>query len=105
MFKITPLGNNVIVRILEKKENKEGLIVIPDAHVADSTIAEVMIPPVYSYHPNGDIKTSVLKTGMHVRLPVGKIGTELPEAPDGEKWLSVPEDCLYYIVEKQEKTS
>ncbi len=101
MYEIKPLGNNVVVKIVEQVEKKEGLIVIPDAHVAESTLAEVMIPPKYSYHPNGDLKDSELETGDFVRIPVGKIGTEMPEAKEGEKWICLPEDCLYYIVKNR----
>lgn len=100
MLKITPNGNNVIVRLI-KSEDKIGSIIIANKAKEKSTLAEVMIPPTFSYHPNGDKKNSVLKQGMKVRLPTGQIGTGMPEAPEGESWLCVPEDSIYYIIEEE----
>lgn len=99
MLKITPLSNNCVVRLIEN-EDKIGSIVIAKEAIEKPTMAEVMIPPNHSYHPNGDLKDSVLKVGMKVRLPKGQVGTGMPEAPEGETWLCVPEDIIYYTTEE-----
>jgi co-chaperonin GroES (HSP10) len=95
--RITPLSNNVILRKIHPEENKLGMFVVASNHVAKTTLAEVLIPPKFSYHPNGDLRESPLRFGMRVRLPVGEIGTAMPEAPEGEEWIAMPDDCLYYI--------
>jgi len=98
MIKITPLEDNVIVKIIEP-ENKIGSIIIAKDSVEPSTIAEVMIPNSISYTRNGDQRQPFLHAGDKVRIPTGNIGTGVPEAPDGEKWLAIPEDCIYYKIE------
>lgn len=98
MQKLTPLEDNVIVKIIEQ-ETTQGVIVIPDSALEESTLAEVMIPNTVSYKRNGESRDPFLEAGMKVRLPKGNVGTGVPEAPQGEKWLAVPEDCIYYIVE------
>jgi len=95
--KITPNRNNCIVRIIDNEE-KMGRFVVADSAKEKSTLAEVMIPPEFSYHQNGDLKDSILKVGMTVRLPKGKCGTGMPEAPEGEEWLCVAEDVIEYII-------
>jgi co-chaperonin GroES (HSP10) len=99
MLKITPTNNNCILKLIENDE-KIGSIIIAKGSIEKPTLAEVIIPPLFSYHPNGDLKDSVLKTGMRVRLPKGQVGTGMPEAPEGETWLCVPEDIIYYITEE-----
>ncbi len=98
MYKITPMGSNVVVRLIPNEE-KIGSIIVTNSAKEKSTLAEVMIPPNESYHQNGDLKDTVLKVGMKVRLPKSKCGTGMPEAPEGEDWLCIPEDVIYYIVE------
>ncbi len=93
------MNNNVIVRMIEP-EDKIGAIVIASVAKEKSTLAEVMIPPQFSYHINGDLKDSILKVGMKVRIPAGNIGTGIPEAPQGESWLCLAEDSIYYVTEE-----
>jgi co-chaperonin GroES (HSP10) len=97
--KITPNGNNCIVRIVPNEE-KMGRFVVADTAKEKSTLAEVMIPPRFSYHPNGDLKNSILRVGMKVRLPKGQCGTGMPESPEGEEWMSVAEDLIEYTIEE-----
>lgn len=100
-LKINPVNGHIIVRVVEPKK-KHGIIEIPQDAVAKSTLGEVMIPTSESYHRNGELKDSEIKQGMFVRFPTGGIGTEMPEAPEGEKWLCLPEDCIYYTTQKLE---
>ena len=95
------MNNNCVLKLIKNNE-KIGSIIIADVAKEKSTLAEVMIPPRYSYSPNGELKDSVLKTGMKVRLPTGQVGTGMPEAPEGETWLCVPEDLIYYTIEEKE---
>lgn len=99
MLKITPLEDIVIVKIIEPAENKIGSIIVQKESVEPSTLAEVLIPNSFSYARNGDLKQVTLKAGDQVRIPTGNIGTGVPEAPDGEKWLAIPEDCIYYKIQ------
>ena len=98
MLKITPCEDIVIVKILENTDNKIGSIIINNKDLEPSTLAEVLIPNSFSYARNGELKPVTLKAGDKVRIPTGNIGTGVPEAPDGEKWLAIPEDCIYYTV-------
>nr|ASN63483.1 co-chaperonin GroES [uncultured virus] len=98
MIKITPLEDIVIVKIIEPEENKIGSIIINNKDVEPSTLAEVLIPNSFSYARNGELKQVTLRAGDLVRIPTGNIGTGVPEAPVGEKWLAIPEDCIYYTV-------
>jgi co-chaperonin GroES (HSP10) len=94
---ITPLSSNVILKMMPVDE-KIGRFIVTGSVVEESTLAEVLVPNSFSYHPNGMPCEVTLKKGMKVRIPKGKIGTACPEAPDGEKWVCVPEDVIYYIV-------
>jgi len=97
MNKITPLHDNVIVRVIPN-DVKIGSILLPKDALEESTLAEVLIPNQISYHRDGSLRTPFLKKGMRVRIPKGT-GTGVPESLDGEKWLAIPEDCIYYIIE------
>ena len=98
MLKITPCEDIVIVQIIEPAENKIGSIIVQKESVEPSTLAEVLIPNSFSYARNGELKPVTLRAGDQVRIPTGNIGTGVPEAPNGEKWLAIPEDCIYYKV-------
>lgn len=97
MLKITPIEDNVIVKIVPA-ENKVGRFIMPGDAVEESTLAEVIVPNEVSYWRDGTKRDPFLKAGMRVRLPKGKVGTGIPEAPEGETWLCVPEDMIAYIV-------
>jgi len=98
MKKIRPLEDNVIVEIIDSEQIIGGII-IPGSAVEKSTLAKVIVPNEVSYWRNGKRRPPFLKPGTVVRLPTGNVGTGVPEAPEGKKWLSVPEDSIYYIVE------
>ena len=97
-MKLLPLEDNVILRVIEP-ETMIGSIVIPDSAKEESTLAEVVVPNKVSYWRNGERRDPFLKAGMRVRLPKGSVGTGVPEAPAGEKWLAVSEQSIYYILE------
>lgn len=94
---ITPVNDNVVLKVLPT-EKQIGSIVIPGQAREKSTLCEVLIPNQISYHRDGSLRPTFLKEGMKVRIPTGKVGTGMPEAPDGEEWVCVPEDMIYYIV-------
>lgn len=96
-MRITPREDFLIVKVLEQ-EKKIGSIVILDAAVEPSTLGEVLIPNAISYYRDGKLRQPTLKAGDMVRFPTGNVGTGVPEAPDGEKWLAIPEDSIYYVV-------
>ena len=98
-IRITPMEDNVIVKIIEQ-EQKIGSIIIQNENLEPSTLAEVLIPNSISYARNGTVKAVTLRAGDKVRIPTGNVGTSVPEAPDGEKWLAIPEDCIYYKITK-----
>lgn len=98
MQKLTPLEDNVIVRIIPQ-EAQIGSIIIPGSALEESTLAEVIVPNPVSYWRDGSTRKPFLKPGQKVRIPKGKTGTGVPEAPDGEDWRAIPEDTIYYIVE------
>ena len=98
MLKITPCEDFVIVKVIEVTENKIGRIIVNKESVEPSTLAEVMIPNSISYSRDGTPRPVSLHSGDQVRIPTGNVGTAVPEAPEGEKWLAIPEDCIYYKV-------
>ncbi|MCF2909989.1 co-chaperone GroES family protein [Pseudoalteromonas sp. DL2-H2.2] len=94
---IKPIGDIAILKVIPN-EQKIGTIVLAGSAIEPSTLCEVMVPNEVSYHRNGEPKSPHLKAGDVVRIPKGSVGTEMPEAPDGETWLAVPDDCILYIV-------
>lgn len=94
---LTPLNENVIVRVLEPETTSNGGIIIPNKSVEKSTEAIVLKPNTVSYSRDGSERSPVLKKGDIVRLQRGNVGTGMPEAPEGQNWLAVPEDCIYYF--------
>ena len=94
---IIPMDDNVIVKIVPQ-DTKIGMIVIPGSAVEQSTLAEVVVPNSVSYFRDGTQRRPILKKGMRVRIPKGKAGTSVPESPDNEDWLAIPEDLIYYII-------
>lgn len=99
MIKLTPVDDNVIVKIIDV-ENKIGSIIVTETSKEKSTLAEVLIPASESYYRNGELRSQPrFKAGQRVRIPTGNVGTGVPEAPDGETWLCLPEDSIYYVIE------
>lgn len=96
---IVPFDDNLIVEIVEA-EAKIGAFIIPDSAMEESTLARVIHPNHRSYGRDGRQRERTFKEGDLVRIPKGKIGTGVPEAPDGKKWLAIPEDCIYYSIKE-----
>lgn len=92
-----PREDFVIIKVLEQKK-KIGIIELLDDSIEKSSLGEVLIPNSISYYRDGKLRESTLKAGDKVRFPTGNVGTGVPEAPDGEKWLAIPEDAIYYVV-------
>lgn len=97
-IKITPFDDNLIVRVIPQ-DNKIGSIVMPSEALEPSTFCEIIAANSVSYNRDGTKRPVTLRAGMKVRIPKGKVGTKLPESPDGEIWLCIPEDVIYYIVD------
>lgn len=96
---IRPVGGNVLLEVIESDERSKGGIVLTSKDRETSVHGKVLGGPEYSYHPNGDIKSEPsVKQGDTVCFMKGS-GTTVSEAPEGKKWLVVPEDCIYYKVE------
>jgi len=90
------IGDNVIIRVLDNEAISDGGIVLTKGSVEKSTLGVVLAPNVISYDRDGSRRNPVLKVGDMVRLQRGNLGTAMPEAPEGQNWLAVPEDCIYY---------
>ncbi len=90
------IRDNVIVRLIEHEPVSAGGIVLAQKDVEKSTVGVVLKPNKVSYHRNGDPCNPTLQFGDVVRLQRGNVGTTMPEAPEGQKWICVPEDCIYY---------
>lgn len=90
------MNDNVIVRVVDNEAVSNGGIVLTQGSVEKSTLGVVLMPNVMSFNRDGSRRDPVLKVGDIVRLQRGNVGTEMPEAPEGQKWLAVPEDCIYY---------
>ena len=93
---ITPMNENVIIRVIENEPVSDGGIVLTAASVEKSTLGVVLSPNLISFSRDGTERKPVLQKGDIVRLQRGNVGTGMPEAPHGQKWLAVPEDVIYY---------
>lgn len=93
---ITPMNENVIIRVIDNEPVSEGGIVLHGSIVEKSTLGVVLIPNKISFSRDGTKRETVLNVGDIVRLQRGNVGTDMPEAPHGQKWLAVPEDVIYY---------
>lgn len=102
MKRLVPLNDNVIVRVIENETVTAGGIVLPGSAVEKSTRAEVMVANQFSYHRNGDLRDPLVRAGDIVVMQSGNVGTTVADAPKGETWLAVPEDCIYFKVESHE---
>lgn len=96
LSELNPLKDYLIVRVIDSEPVSEGGIVLTRGSIEKSTLAVVLLPNQVSYDRDGKPKPPVLKRGDIVRLQRGNLGTDMPEAPDGQRWLAVPEDCIYY---------
>tara|TARA_R110002096_G_scaffold78992_1_gene185664 strand:- start:38 stop:400 length:363 start_codon:yes stop_codon:yes gene_type:complete len=96
LAELTPMNENVIIRVIENEPVSDGGIVLTTASVEKSTLGVVLAPNLISFSRDGSERKPVLKEGDIVRLQRGNVGTGMPEAPNGQKWLAVPEDVIYY---------
>lgn len=103
MKKLTPFGTRVIVKVHDKPEAKStgGIIMAATSDkVEKSTLGTVMIPNHESYGRDNKSRQPILKSGDVVRFEKGDVGDELPEAPEGETWLAIPEECIIMKIEE-----
>lgn len=94
---IAPREDNVIIKLIQPND-KIGSIVIPNSAKEVTTVGEVIATNPISYSRDGTRRECTLSVGDRVRIPKGSVGTGVPEAPDGETWLCVPEDCILYLI-------
>lgn len=97
LAEIDTIRDNVIVRVIKSDTKSAGGIILADKDVEKSTLGVVLKPNHTSYHRNGEPTNPKLRSGDIVRLQRGNVGTTMPEATDGEEWITVPEDCIYYF--------
>ena len=100
MKKIIPLNDIMIIRVIENEAVSTGGIVLTTKSVEKSIRGEVMIPNTISYDRNGERRQALVNTGDIVVMQSGHVGTDVSDAPADERWLAVPEDCIYYIVKE-----
>lgn len=96
LAEINTIRDNVIVRLIEHEPVSAGGIVLAQKDVEKTTVGVVLKANKISYHRNGDPCNPSITQGDVVRLQRGNVGTTMPEAPEGQKWICVPEDCIYY---------
>lgn len=96
METLFPMLNHVIIRVIENNPRTESGIITNVKAAEKSTLGMVLLPNTVSFNRDGTRANPVLKVGDLVRLQRGNVGTDIPEAPDGQKWLAVPEDVIYY---------
>lgn len=97
MKQVTPISNNIIVKVIETESVTKGGIVLPGTALEASVHGVVIARGEYAYHRNGTQKSHEVEVGDTVCF-MKNSGTTVMEAPDGETWLAVPEDCIYYKV-------
>lgn len=94
---VIPLGNNLIIKVVEVEEKTKGGIILTSSSKEQPVHGVVLARGEYAYHPNGDIKQHSIEVGDTVCF-MKNAGTTVAEAPDGESWLAIAEDCIYYKV-------
>lgn len=94
-MKLTPLGDRVIIKLLEQKETKKGSIIIPDTAKERPQEGEVVAVGKGKRTPKGERMEMEVKKGDRVLF--GKYsGNEINI--DDEKYLVVKEDEIIAIV-------
>lgn len=105
MKRIVPLNDILILRVIKSETVSAGGIALIAKSVEKSIRGEVMIPNPISYDRNGERRQPLVAAGDIVVMQSGSVGTTVAESPDGEEWLAVPEDCIYYIVRESNDAS
>ncbi|AHK11748.1 co-chaperonin [Shewanella sp. phage 1/44] len=100
MKRIIPLNDIMIVRLIENEAVSQGGIVLTSKSVEKSIRGEVMIANTLSFDRNGERRDPLVQAGDIVVMQSGSVGTDVSDAPDDERWIAVPEDCVYYIVKE-----
>lgn len=99
---LRPLGSRVIVHVDDKPDelkSAEGIILASTPKKAEqSTTGTVVIPNVESYYRDGTRRSPFLETGDRIRFEKGNVGDQLPEAPEGQTWYAIPEECIIMII-------
>lgn len=94
-MKLKPLGDRVIVRLLEQEEVNKGGIIIPDTAKERPQEGEVVAVGPGRRNPKGERVEPELKTGDRVLF--GKYaGNEV--TIDAEKYMVMKEDDIWAVV-------
>lgn len=96
LSEISTVRDNLVVRLIESEPVSAGGIVLAQKDIEKTTLGVVLKANTVSYHRNGEPTNPTIRMGDLVRLQRGNVGTTMPEATDGENWVCVPEDCIYY---------
>jgi len=103
--RIIPFNDIVIVRVIENEALSKGGIVLPTAAVEQSIRGKVVVANTISYDRNGERRQRLVEVGDIVVMQSGHVGTDVSDAPEGERWIAVPEDCIYYKVKESNNAS
>lgn len=98
---LKPLGSRVIVRVDKKPEPKTNsgiILAATEKAVEQSTTGTVVIPNSESYYRDGTRREPFLSHGDRIRFEKGNVGDQLPEAPEGETWYAIPEECIIMVI-------
>jgi chaperonin GroES len=95
-MKLKPLGDRVLIKPLEKKEEKRGGIIIPDTAKEKPQEGEVIAVGPGKMNEEGKVIPLDVKVGA--RVLYGKYsGTEIKL--DGEEYLIMHQDDIFGILE------
>lgn len=97
---ITPLGRYALVKVLEVEDTTAGGIILTSTSKEESVHGVVLAKPEFSYHPDGSTRICSFEVGDTVCF-MKNAGTTVMEAPEGETWLVIPDDCIYYKVKSK----
>lgn len=98
---VTPLGRFALVQVLKVEDTTKGGIILTSGDKEESVHGVVLAKPEFSYHPDGSLKVCPFDKGDTVCF-MKNAGSTVMEAPEGETWLVIPDDCIYYKVETHE---
>ena len=97
MTSVIPLNDYLIIKVVANKNISAGGIIVPEKFIDESCTGVVIAQNPVSYYRNGDLRQPICDVGDTVVF-AKKSGTNIPQSPDGEIWLAIPEDCIYYKI-------
>ncbi|AUR86174.1 chaperonin 10 Kd subunit [Vibrio phage 1.083.O._10N.286.52.B9] len=98
MKRLIPVNDTMIIREIESETKTASGLILSTGSVEASVRGVVVIPNTLSYHRGGELRQPLVSAGDIVVMQSAHSATEVSDAPDGERWLAVSEDCILYIV-------